>query len=198
MQLDVSTIKEASHRQMSMLPAVTVYSHAWKPKEFDDRICQEIHSRYKPKKEICENIIFDTRSDLYGYTHVQSMILSITKVLSLSQEERYDQLVLSRHDNIFLTPVPYFLPHQFVVMGSWETKSLDGIPDQSFAGDPIILQYVFTSLYARFISRQRIHNNTRAHFMIQAQLDELYLTRRGYVAHFHMQQSLLRHIRPRV
>jgi hypothetical protein len=69
---------------------------------------------------------------------------------------------------------------------------MDGIPDCSFVGDPILIEHVFLSLYARFRRGDKIHSNTRAHFMIQAQLDALSLSNRGYVTHFHVSQMLLR------
>ena len=59
-------------------------------------------------------------------------------------------------------------------------------------GDPIVIEHVFFSLYERFRRKENIHNNTRAHFMIQAQLDALSLTHRGYVTHFNISQRLLR------
>ena len=201
---NASVIGRAAASQLAALPPHTdVYSHAWRPREKGDEMCKSVALSYRPRAHLCEPIVFDSRRSLYSYEHVQSMILSITRVLALAATQRYKQLVLARHDVLFCDRVPMVLPGQFVVVGSWQNSSIvaqrtqDGIPDYSFTGDPLTLAYVFETLYTRF-ERREAHQPApdptgwRAHFVVQSHLDDLGLTRRRYVTYVDVRQRLLR------
>ena len=204
MNLRTSMIAPVAQMQLAMLPPhVDVYSHAWKPRNSSLVICERIEHAYLPRAHICEDIIFDTRKDLITPAHVQSMILSITKVLKLSSIHPYDQTILTRHDSLFCDRMQFFLPGQFVVFDNdflhpegskvWRNSRVDGVPDLAFAGDPITLEYVFKTLYTRLVEHEKFsRDNTRAHFVIQQHLDDSGLTQRRYVKSFQLRVILLR------
>ena len=204
MQQNASLIARVARRQLAALPPhVDVYSHAWRRSKAGDGICERVVLSYGARAHRCDPIVFDSRRSLYSYEHVQSMILSITRVLALAAAQRYAQIVLARHDVLFCDRVPLVLPGQFVVVGSWANspnialRTQDGIPDYAFTGDPLTLAYVFETLYTRF-ERREAHqpapdpSGWRAHFVVQSHLDYLGLTRRRYVTYVDVRQRLLR------
>ena len=191
MRTDVHAIKHLSQSQLSVFNGTDVFFHAWTN---DKRICNELKIRYIPKDYRCQKIVFDTRKDLFGYNHVQSMILSIVQVLRLAIQTPYDQVFLARHDLLLCSQekIPLFTPSQFIVTDSWTHKNLDGIPDWSFIGSLATLQYVFQTLHERFKKGDKIHTNTRAHFMIQTHLDQINYTKQNQVRHYVVKQNLYR------
>ena len=204
MRQNASLIARVAGRQLAALPPhVDVYSHAWRRRKAGDGICEGVVLSYGARAHRCDPIVFDSRRSLYSYEHVQSMILSITRVLALAAAQRYAQLVLARHDVLFCDRVPLVRPGQFVVVGSWANSPIvaqrtqDGIPDYAFTGDPLTLAYVFETLYTRF-ERREAHqpapdpSGWRAHFVVQSHLDYLGLTRRRYVTYVEVRQRLLR------
>jgi len=199
MQQNVSLVKRAATSQLAALPPnVDVYSHAWLATGPNtEELCTRMARSYHPRAYKCEPLVFDTRRSPYSREHVWSMVLSIVRVLTLAAERRYAQLVLARHDVLFCEHLPFVYPDQFVVVGSWADKTMDGIPDYAFTGDPITLAYVFETLQTRLErheARQTAPDPTgwRAHFVVQAHLDDLGLTRRRYVTHVDVRQRLLR------
>ena len=198
MSQDASLVGRVAAQQLAALPPhVDVYSHAWRPRERGDELCQSVVRSYRPRAHLCEPIVFDTRRSPYSSQHVWSMVLSIVRVLALAARRRYAQLVLARHDVLFCDRVPLVRPAQFVVVGSWANGTMDGVPDCAFTGDPLTLAYVFETLNTRFErneARQPAPDPTgwRGHFAVQAHLDDLGLTRRRYVTHVDVRQRLLR------
>ena len=199
MQQNGSLVERAAVSQLAALPPnVDVYSHAWLASGPNtERMCAHVTRSYRPRAHKCEPLVFDTRRSPYSREHVWSMVLSIVRVLTLSAERRYAQLVLARHDVLLCDRIPLVHPDQFVVVGSWADKTMDGIPDYAFTGDPIMLTYVFETLQTRFErheARQTAPDPSgwRAHFVVQAHLDDLGLTRRRYVTHVDVRQRLLR------
>ena len=199
MRQNASLVERAAASQLVALPPnVDVYSHAWLAAGPNaERVCARVVDSYRPRAHRCEPLVFDTRRDPYSREHVWSMVLSIVRVLALAMERRYAQLVLARHDVLFCDRVPLVLPGQFVIVGPWADETMDGVPDYAFTGDPILLAYVFETLHARF-ERHAVRQTAtdpsgwRAHFVVQAHLDDLGLTRRRYVTHVNVRQRLLR------
>lgn len=188
---DARTIRVLSQSQLSVMTGTDVFFHAWTG---DANVCDELRRCYTPKNHSCHKIVFDTRNSLYGYRHVQSMILSIVRVLRLAARTQYDQVFLARHDLLLCcqTKPPLFAPSQFIVTQSWAQTNLDGIPDLSFIGSLETLHTVFETLYGRFEKKDVIHRNTRAHFMIQTHLDQMNYTRKNWVRHYVLKQNLYR------
>ena len=199
MKQNASFVKHAAASQFAALPTnVDVYSHAWSlPRKSSEHVCAQVERHYRPRAHRCERLVFDTRRIPYSLEHVWSMIISIVRVLSLAEQQRYAQLVLARHDVLFCDRVPFVTSQQFVVVGSWTDRDMDGIPDYAFTGEPILLAYVFQTLLTRFEQkrvRQPAHDPSgwRAHYVVQAHLDDLGLTRRQYVTYVDVRQRLLR------
>lgn len=203
MHQNASLVKRAAISQLAALPPnVDVYSHAWLAAGLNaKKMCARVVHSYRPRAHKCEPLVFDTRRSPYSREHVWSMVLSIVRVLALATKRRYAQLVLARHDVLFCDRVPFVQTDQFVVVGSWADKTMDGVPDYAFTGDPIMLAHVFETLNTRFErheARQTAPNlhdrGWRAHFVVQAHLDDLGLTRRRYVTHVDVRQRLLREV----
>ena len=190
MRQNASLVQRAAASQLAALPPnVDVYSHAWLAAGPNTKkVCAHVTHSYRPRAHKCEPLVFDMRRSPYSREHVWSMVLSIVRVLALAMEQRYAQLVLARHDVLFCDRVPFVRPGQFVVVGSWADETMNGVPDYAFTGDPILLAYVFETLHTRLErneARQTAPDPTgwRAHFVVQAHLDDLGLTRRRYVTH---------------
>lgn len=199
MRQNASLVGRVAALQLAALPPhVDVYAHAWLAAGAgSEAMCTRVVRSYHPRAHKCEPLVFDTRRSPYSKEHVWSMMLSIVRVLALAAERRYAQLVLARHDLLFCDRVPLVRPGQFVVVGSWANMTQDGVPDYAFTGDPITLTYVFETLQTRFErheARQTAPDPSgwRAHFVLQAHLDDLGLTRRRYVTHVDVRQRLLR------
>lgn len=187
----------AASQLAALPPHVDVYSHAWRASTAGTQLCARVVRVYRPVAHRCDALVFDTRRSPYSREHVWSMILSIVRVLALAAAEPYAQLVLARHDLFLCDRVPLTCPGQFVVVGSWANKTMDGVPDYAFTGDPLTLAYVFETLNTRFERNEaRLSapdpTGWRAHFAVQAHLDDLGLTRRRYVTHVDVRQRLLR------
>ena len=199
MQQNASLVERAAVSQLAALPPnVDVYSHAWLASGPNtERMCAHVTRSYRPRAHTCEPLVFDTRRSPYSREHVWSMVLSIVRVLTLSAERRYAQLVLARHDVLFCDRIPLVHPDQFVVVGSWANGTMDGVPDCAFTGDPLTLAYVFETLNTRVEHNEarqpaRDPSGWRAHFVVQAHLDDLGLTHRQYVSYVDVRLRLLR------
>lgn len=198
MHQNASLVERAAASQLAALPPnVDVYSHSWRAAVGGVEVCARVVRVYRPVAHRCDPIAFDTRRSPYSLEHVWSMVLSIVRVIALAAAQRYAQLVLVRHDLLLCEPFPFVRPGQFVVVESWANRTMDGVPDRAFTGDPITLAYVFQSLLVRFErneARQTAPDPTgwRAHFVLQAHLDDLGLTNRRYVAYVDVRPRLLR------
>lgn len=198
MRQNASLVDRVAAAQLAALPPrVDVYSHAWRASAAGVELCARVVRAYRPIAHQCDPLVFDTRRSPYSREHVWSMVLSIVRVLALATARRYAQLVLARHDLYFCDRVPFVHPGQFVVVGSWANTTMDGVPDYAFTGDPLTLAYVFETLNTRFERNEaRLPapdpTGWRAHFAVQAHLDDLGLTRRRYVQHVDVRQRLLR------
>ena len=170
--------------------AAAVFAHAWNVSAKVD-VPALLRIAYGPRLRSLRIEPLETRDRVLSMTRSIVRSLALARGAAAARGEPFDLLLLMRHDTHWSAPCDLraAAPHLITIATWTETvvpcclklSRYDGVPDYWFAGGPLVLEFVFGSLWQRLERREDVHFEPRAHFVMQAHFDDLRLTARGLV-----------------